>query len=109
MYSQCDPSASVDVSNENVYGVNSAHAVARRIDKPYSTVRKIMRHTLKLFPYHLKLVQELQDQDLSTRLEFAMKCLAEIEINNEWLLSILWSDEAHFICMAKLTPGAHLN
>src|SRR6185437_6934093 len=36
---------SKELSKENAYGLNSAHEVARQLDKPYSTVRKVLRKT----------------------------------------------------------------
>jgi len=85
-----------ELSKENVHNVNSAREVARRLSKPYSTVTKILRKTLKLYPYHLKRVHELLPQDTDTRLDFALKCLAEIDTSPLWLPNIFWTDEAHF-------------
>ena|SRR6185437_4635438 len=85
-----------ELSKENAHNVNSAREVARRLDKPRSTVNKVLHKTLKLYPYRLKQVHELLPQDTATRLDFALKCVAEIDSNPDWLPNILWSDEAHF-------------
>jgi len=85
-----------EMSKENVYGMNSARGVARRLNKPITTTWKIMRKTLKLYPYRFKRVHQLLPHDLATRMDFSLKCVAEIENDEHWLHKILWSDEAHF-------------
>jgi len=87
--------ASKEISAENQISISSAREVARRLEKPVSTVRKVMRKTLGLFPYHLHQVHELLPNDFVTRLDFGLKCVAEIEADPDWLSRILWSDEAH--------------
>ena len=81
-----------EMSKENPYNISSAHGVANRLNMPYSTVRKILRQTLKFYPYRIRRVHELMPNDMNTRLDFALKCVAEIESNDQWLSNILWSD-----------------
>jgi hypothetical protein len=85
-----------EISGETPHGECSAREVARRINQPASTVRKIMKTVLNLHPYKIKRVQELKEKDLPMRLEFARRCIAEIAKGDDWLPRILWSDEAHF-------------
>jgi len=85
-----------ELASENPMNISSAREVARRLDKPVSSVWKVMRKTLEHRPYHLKVVQELQPKDFETRMEFALKCYAQIESDPSWLSKILWTDESHF-------------
>jgi len=66
------------------------------LEKPVATVRKTLRKTLGLRPYHPKVVQELLPKDYETRLDFALKFAAQIQTDQDWLSRILWSDETHF-------------
>jgi len=50
---------------------------------------------LKWTPYHFKRLFELKD-DYPRQLAFAEDFLVRVEMNNDWLDTILWSDEAHF-------------
>lgn len=85
-----------ELAAESTLNISSAREVARRLDKPVSTVRNVMRKTLGLRPYHLKVVHELHPRDYQVRVDFALKCLAQIDFDPGWISRILWSDEAHF-------------
>jgi hypothetical protein len=73
-------------------GSTSVRVIAGEVGLGSTTVYKIMRSHLRLFPYKLRLMQSLEATDKPQRMAFA-----------EWLLSqpekipnILWSDEANF-------------
>ena len=85
-----------ELSAENVLNISSAREVSRRLDMPVSTVRKVMRKTLELHPYHLKVVHELQLKDYEVRMELGLKCIAQIESDSQWISRIFWTDETHF-------------
>jgi len=85
-----------ELTDENQLGISSSREVARRLDMPVSTVRKVMRKTLGLYPYHLKPVHQLLPQDFRARLDFGLQCAAQIDLYPGWLSRILWTDEAHF-------------
>ena len=61
-----------------------------------TTVWRVLRKMLKWTPYHFKRLFELKEDDYSRRLAFAEDFLVRFEMNNDWLDTILWSDEAHF-------------
>ena len=73
-------------------GSSSVRAIAAQVTLSKTTVHKILREELHLFPYKLQRFKTLEESDLPKRVDIA-----------EWLLSnrkkipdILWSDEANF-------------
>lgn len=88
--------AIVEQEMTNMQGTSSARAISRQTDIPYSTVWKILHRILKFYPYKICPVQELLPGDAATRIEFALRFLARMEVDDAWPWHILWSDEAHF-------------
>ncbi|GBM00545.1 hypothetical protein AVEN_77355-1 [Araneus ventricosus] len=74
----------------------SAREISRALDRPVSTVHKILRNILHCYPYKISHVQELFPSDLPARETFALEFLARMELDNEWPWKILWTDEAYF-------------
>ncbi|GFU86675.1 uncharacterized protein TNCV_2880951 [Trichonephila clavipes] len=74
----------------------TARGIARVLDIPNSTVRKLLRSVLHMFPYRFKCVQMLELGDPQQRLDFANEFLLRYDADNDWPLRILWTDEAHF-------------
>ena len=74
----------------------SVHGIARTLDRPTSTVLKILRNILRCYLYNIVHVQELLPSDLAARETFALEFLARMEVDNDWPWKILWTDEAHF-------------
>src|SRR6185437_12607042 len=65
---------STELSNENQLQTSSAREIARRLGQPVATVRKVMRKSLGLHPYHLKNVHQLlPGGDFEIRLDFGLK------------------------------------
>lgn len=85
-----------NIARGNPLAVSSANAISKRLQVPYTTVWKILRKILKMYPYKLKMLFELKEADLAIRYDFSLRVLAQIEIEPEWLSRILWTDEAHF-------------
>jgi len=79
------------LSASNVYGCTSTRAVSSETGIPQSSVCRIMRKNLSLYPYKLSSLIDLTHVAKTKRMEFC-----------EWLMSsdsmpdILWSDEAYF-------------
>ncbi|GBN75379.1 hypothetical protein AVEN_8064-1 [Araneus ventricosus] len=86
------------VQEESSGGVQpcSAREIARTLDRPVSTVNKILRNILHCYPYKISHVQESFPSDLPARETFALKFLARMELDNEWPWKILWTDDALF-------------
>lgn len=85
-----------ELSEQSPHGTSSVRNVGRQLQLPTSTVWKIMRTTLKLFPYKMHRVQELKPPDLVARYNFSLHCVAESHLNDEWIRNVLFTNEAHF-------------
>jgi hypothetical protein len=57
-----------------------------------SSVHRILRHFLNLYPYHLTLLQDITQEDRVDRVQFSQWMLE----NQRILTDVLWSDEAYF-------------
>lgn len=69
---------------------------------PVSTIRKIIRNILGLFPYHIRHVQELKPQDYELRLNIANRVATELIKNRKWTQYIFWSDGTHFYLYGRV-------
>ena len=79
-------------SSTSDLGSTSVRAISTEVAVSKTTVHKILRNTLHLFPYKLQRLQSLEESDRPKRVEFAEWLLAHREI----IPDILWSDEANF-------------
>lgn len=86
----------VQLQSESSYGNASCSDVAKKMNMPLSTVRKVLREYLNWRPYRLQIVQELKENDNVKRMQFARAMIQKINDSPSFLSSILWSDEAHF-------------
>lgn len=73
-------------------GCSSTRRISEETSIPHSSVHRILRKKLRLFPYKFTMLQELKSTDPPLRLHFA-KWLLD---NQDKLNNILWSDECHF-------------
>lgn len=76
--------------------LHTARSVARSLDLPKTTVLRLLRSVLRMFPYRFQRVQMLQSGDEQLRVDFANFFLIRYDEDNRWPLRILWTDEAHF-------------
>ncbi|GFT84950.1 transposable element tc3 transposase [Trichonephila clavipes] len=83
-------------SSLSIYFSTNGRSISCKLEIPRSTIRKIMRYTLKRYPYKIHVMQTLKPQDQKTRLEFACRFLARMQVHDAWPLKILLSDKAHF-------------
>ncbi len=79
------------VSTETEIGSTSIRRVSQETGIPRSSVARIMREDLLLYPYKFSLHQELNETDKIYRKEFAQWLLDDLAL----LPKILWSDEAY--------------
>ncbi|GFS53260.1 uncharacterized protein TNCV_1035691 [Trichonephila clavipes] len=94
------PTVSEDVVMEVHHTVTAGHTetargIARVLDIPNSTVRKLLRSVLHMFPYRFKRVQMLEPGDPQQRLDFTNEFLLRYDADNDWPLRILWTDAFH--------------
>ena len=78
--------------NVSELGCSSSRKISDETDIPHTSVYRILRNKLGLFPYKFTMLQELKSTDVPLRLHFAKWFLN----NQEMLDNILWSDECHF-------------
>ena len=61
-----------------------------------STIERILRKDLKLFPYKVMKAQELSDTDKDGRMKFVCWAKEKLECDPDFFQSVWFSDEAHF-------------
>ena len=78
----------------------SARGFFRIRNLPNSSVCKILRSVLNMFPFRFQRVQMLETGDNQLRLDFANKFLIRCDKDSSRHLSILWANKAHFTLSA---------
>ena len=68
----------------------------RVLDIPNTTVRKLLRSVLHMFPYWFQRVQMLEPGDPQQLLDFPNEFFLRYDADNDWPLCIIWTDEAYF-------------
>ncbi|GBN29660.1 Sodium-dependent high-affinity dicarboxylate transporter 3 [Araneus ventricosus] len=61
-----------------------------------SSIRDALHKRMHLKPYKMQLVQQLKPSDLSIRFNFAVDMLHRIDVDNDFLQRIIFTDEATF-------------
>lgn len=61
-----------------------------------SSMQRILRKDLGLWPYKVQLVQQLKARDHPLRYRFAVWACDQLEIDDDFAQKIIFSDEAHF-------------
>jgi hypothetical protein len=84
------------LKHRSAFGECSTREISKQTALSSSTVWRIMRNQLNLYPYKLKWVHELKPDDYLQRQTFAEYCISEMNDDSNWLNKILWTDEAHF-------------
>ena len=74
----------------------SARDVSPVLHLPISTVSKILRSSLNIFPFRFQRVQMLEARGNQLRLDLANEFLIRYDEGNSWPLRILWTNQAHF-------------
>lgn len=74
----------------------SLRKVSQQIDMPYSSVHKISRKILHLFPYKTSVMHTLKESDYAQRSLFCDWLIAVTEDDPQFLKTCFWSDEAWF-------------
>lgn len=84
------------ISEENAHGECSVRAVAKASGVAPMTAWRALRKELRLYPYRIQRLHKLEPGDPQRRLAFAQDFLTRVAIDDDWLDTILWTDEAHF-------------
>ena len=74
----------------------STRRASQVLDIPRSSLQRIIKTKLKLFPFKIQVFQELSDYDMERRLEFARQMIDRILCRSIRTKRIWFSDEAHF-------------
>ena len=95
------PIVSEDVVVEVYHTVTVGHretakCIERLLHIPNTTVRKLLRSVLHMFPYWFQRDQMLEPGDPQQRLDFPNEFLLRYDADKDWPIHILWTDEAHF-------------
>ena len=69
---------------------------------PQSTVHKVLHKRLRLYAYKLQIVQALKPDDHPRRAAFVEEILQRIDDDNDYLNSVVFSDEATFHVSGKV-------
>lgn len=80
-------------------GVASSRSVSKATGIPQTSVHRILRGCLGLYPYRLQRSQALSKHDMEKRIEFAHFMLSQ-EVDLE---SVLWTDESYFSLSGTVT------
>ncbi|GFY11421.1 DUF4817 domain-containing protein [Trichonephila clavipes] len=84
------------IASEAASRTSSAREAARRLGLPPSSLQKILRRILQLYPHKLQSCHELLPADTTHREAFAKWAFFKMEQDPTWVFNILWTDEAHF-------------
>lgn len=74
----------------------STRTVIKESGISQSTVWRIMRKELSLFPYKVQTLQALTADDAANRKQFCVEFLERCDADDSFLQQIWWSDEANF-------------
>lgn len=87
------------LQNSHDFAVASSYSVSHGTGIPQSSVQRILRGGLGLYPYRLQTNQALSERDKEKRMRFAQLMLSD-EIDLE---SVLWTDESYFSLTGLVT------
>ena len=73
-----------------------------RLGLPRSSIQRVLRNRLHLFPDRLQIVQELEDRDYEARIAFSNWFIEKIELDASYLNRVIFSDECVFHVDGKL-------
>lgn len=85
-----------DMAAETSTGSSSAREAERRTGIPEASIRRILHGMLDLYPYKIQTLHQLLPADTDARQKFATWALEQMQRNPQWLLNVMWTDEAHF-------------
>ena len=100
---------SIDVETVDVVRVafhrsprKSIRVASNEVSNPRRTFHKFLHKRLRLHAYKLQIVQALKQDDYPRRTAFTEKVLQRIDDDNDYLNSVVFSDEATFHVSGKV-------
>ena len=85
------------MSAVSAHGEYKAREVSRETGVSYGSVWRALRIKLKRYPYKLRHNQEQKASDFDSRQDFTNLVFNKMEEPHDWLHTVLWTDEAHFL------------
>jgi hypothetical protein len=85
--------ANSTISRKNFWRSSSVRKIARKTGIPKSSVHNILKKSLRLKPYAIRITQKLEVADFQQRMIFAEWFLTNM---SDRLNNVLWTDEAYF-------------
>ena len=79
-------------TTSNEHGSTSLRRLSNETGISKSTIHRILKNEMHMYPYKIQMLQEIKDHDLTARLQFA----SWINDNEARISNVLWSDEAYF-------------
>ena len=80
----------------------SIRVASNEVSNPRSTIHKVLHKRLRLHAYKLQIVQALKQDDYPRRTAFTEEVLQRIDDDNDYLNSVVFSDEATFHVSGKV-------
>jgi hypothetical protein len=90
-----DDTAILAVGREISSSTRRLQSVAREVGISQTSVCRILKEN-KFHPYHVQLVQELKETDFERKLDFCHFIRTQMQVDNNFIQKILFSDEAKF-------------
>ena len=69
---------------------------AQELELRSTSVRRILKEELKMYPYKIQVRHALTDRDKAERVEMCNFFNRKMECDNDWIQNVWFSDEAHF-------------
>lgn len=74
----------------------SSHLRSLQLQMSETTVRRVLKSDLQLFPYKIQIKQSLTEADKQSRVQMCNWFNDQMESNKQWITNVWFSDEAHF-------------
>jgi hypothetical protein len=74
----------------------STHRLAQQVNITHTSVRRILKNDLKLYPYKVQLLHQLLPADSVHRVTFSEWFVNKCREENDFVQYLITSDEAHF-------------
>ena len=92
----------MELTHFNTHPRRSIRRAERDLSIPRSTIHVILRRRIRVSPYELRILQELEARDYVARRAFAARCLQNLKSDEKFMSRIIFSDECLFHVSRKV-------
>ena len=85
-----------DLAAKTLTDSSNVREAERRMGIPDLSIQRILHLMLDLHPYEIQALHQLLPEDTSSKQKFATWALEQMECYPQWLLNVMWTDEANF-------------